>query len=58
MNRSTLASFYNFSKKNKKMLSKIKNDKSKVSDLKLRDAFLVTKYASKFMVNEKELVTN
>ena len=40
------------------MLSKIKNDKSKVSDLKLRDAFLVTKYASKFMVNEKELVTN
>lgn len=57
-NRSTLTSFYHLHKKNKKMLTKLKSEKSKITDLKLGEAFLITKYAAKFMVNEKELLAS
>ena len=47
VNRSTLASFYQFDKK-KKMLSKIRQDKEKINQLKVNDIFYITKYAKKF----------
>lgn len=40
------------------MLTKLKSEKSKITDLKLGEAFLITKYAAKFMVNEKELLAS
>lgn len=45
LNRSTITSFYHFEDKKKKMLEKVKNEKERINDLKLSDAFFITKYA-------------
>ena len=53
MNRSTLSSFYNIEKNKKKMLNKIKTEKDRINDMKLSDAFSITKYATRFRIDEK-----
>ena len=53
LNQSTLSSFYHIEKKQKKMLNKVKAEKERAHEMKLSDAFFVTKYGSKFMMNQK-----
>ena len=53
MNRSTITSFYQLEDKKKRMLDKVKQEKERVNDMKLSDAFFITKYAEKFKINPK-----
>lgn len=56
LNRSTLSSFYNIEKNKKKMLNKLKTEKDRIQEMRLNDAFSITKYASRFRLDEKLLL--
>ena len=51
LNQSTLTSFYQLEKKKKKMLNKIKTEKERANEMRLSDAFFITKYGSKFKLD-------
>ncbi len=55
LNRSTLTSFYQLDMKKKKIMDKIKADKNRGKELKLSDAFFITKYGSKFDISCKKM---
>lgn len=53
LNRSTITSFYQLEDKKKRMLDKLRLEKERIHELKLSEAFFVTKYAEKFRVNSR-----
>ncbi len=54
LNRSTLNSFHQIEEHKQKMLRKIEADKERgTNDMRLSDAFFITKYGSKFNVDSK-----
>ena len=51
--RSTLNSFYQVEENKKKMLKKIQLEKERVNDLRLSEAFFITKYGTRFILDTK-----
>ena len=55
LNRSTLSAFYQLDLKKKKVMEKSKLDKNRGKELRLSDAFFITKYGSKFDISCKKI---
>ena len=55
LNRSTLTAFYQLDLKKKKIMDKCKLDKNRGKELRLSDAFFITKYGSKFDISCKKM---
>ena len=55
VHRCTLNSFYQIEENKKKMLKKVQQEKDRANDLRLSDAFFVTKYGSKFKLDCKNI---
>jgi tRNA splicing endonuclease len=53
LNRSTLNSFYQIEENKKRMLKKIQHEKERVNDMRLSEAFFITKYGSRFRIDSK-----
>jgi tRNA splicing endonuclease len=53
--RSTLNSFYQVEENKKRMLKKIQQEKERANDLRLSEAFFITKYGSRFRIDSKTL---
>lgn len=54
--KTSVGSFYYLNEKKEKMLDKIRAEKERVKSLRLNEIFLVTKYASKFKINAREVM--
>lgn len=53
LNRSTLNSFYQIEENKKRMLKKIQLEKERVHDMRLSEAFFITKYGSRFRIEPR-----
>lgn len=53
LNRSTLNSFYQIEENKKRMLKKIQLEKERVNDMRLSEAFFITKYGSRFRIEPR-----
>ena len=58
LNRSTLTSFYQLEENKKRMLKKLQQEKERANDLRLSEAFFITKYGSRFRIDSKALKNN
>lgn len=56
LNTSTLSYFYQAEDNKRKMLKKMQADKERANDLRLSDAFFITKYGSRFRIDSKQLI--
>ena len=56
MTKTSMGGFYYVQNKRDKMLEKMKAEREKVHSLKLNEAMLVSKYASKFNINPREIM--
>jgi hypothetical protein len=55
-NKTSTGSFYYINEKKDKMLEKMRVEKERINSMKLNEAMLVTKYATKFGINAKDMI--
>jgi hypothetical protein len=58
MSNSILGCIYQVEDNRNRMLRKIEIDRERINDLRFSEAFVVTKYGSKFHIDAKEIIKN